>query len=279
MKPHGALNTAVAEASRRARRGDRRRPTADVRRRAADHRHRRLAACTAPRERLGQPVVAEGFPDRGYAPDGSLAKRGTEGAIIHDADAGRRSARSGWRMDGTVEALDGTVDRARPRHALHPRRQPGQRRDRAGDPRRARARGHRHRRLLSAMAPVGQYLRYSTVFDEQANLRVLALAATLDATRPDGVREIYPGYGSVYVEWEDRTLSNERATRVDRRGARSRPRRPRATPAEITVPVSYGGLDTDEVAEQTGLSPERDRRAPRRRRTTASAPARPSASR
>ena len=62
------------------------------------------------------------------------------------------------------------------------------------------------------MAPVGQYLRYSTVFDERANLRVLALAATLDATRPDGVREIYPGYGSVYVEWEDRTLSNERAT-------------------------------------------------------------------
>ena len=40
------------------------------------------------------------------------------------------------------------------------------------------------------MAPVGQYLRYSTVFDERANLRVLALAATLDATRPDGVREI-----------------------------------------------------------------------------------------
>ena len=102
------------------------------------------------------------------------------------------------------------------------------------------------------MAPVGQYLRYSTVFDEQANLRVLALAATLDATRPDGVREIYPGYGSVYVEWEDRALSNERATAwID--AALSADHDDLKPPAEITVPVRYGGLDTDDVAEQTGL--------------------------
>jgi KipI family sensor histidine kinase inhibitor len=105
------------------------------------------------------------------------------------------------------------------------------------------------------MAPVGQYLRYSTVFDEQANLRVLALAATLNATRPDGVREIYPGYGSVYVEWEDRTLSNERATAwID--AALDADHDDLGEPAEITVPVSYGGLDTDEVAEKTGLTPD-----------------------
>jgi KipI family sensor histidine kinase inhibitor len=105
------------------------------------------------------------------------------------------------------------------------------------------------------MAPVGQYLRYSKVFDEQANLRVLALAATLDATRPSGVREIYPGYGSVYVEWEDRTLSNERATAwID--AALEADHDDLKEPADITVPVKYGGLDTDEVAEQTGLSPD-----------------------
>jgi KipI family sensor histidine kinase inhibitor len=103
------------------------------------------------------------------------------------------------------------------------------------------------------MAPVGQYLRYSTVFDEQANLRVLALAATLDATRPAGVREIYPGYGSVYVEWEDRTLSNRRATEwID--AALQAEHDDLKDPAEITVAVRYGGLDTDEVAEATGLS-------------------------
>jgi KipI family sensor histidine kinase inhibitor len=105
------------------------------------------------------------------------------------------------------------------------------------------------------VAPVGQYLRYSTVFDEQANLRVLALAATLNATRPDGVREIYPGYGSVYVEWEDRTLSSEHAQRwID--DALEADHDDLGEPAEITVPVSYGGIDTDDVAEQTGLAPE-----------------------
>ena len=105
------------------------------------------------------------------------------------------------------------------------------------------------------MAPVGQYLRYSTVFDEQANLRVLALAATLDATRPEGVREIYPGYGSVYVEWEDGTLSNQRATEWIDNALRAE-HDDLKDPAEITVPVQYGGLDTDEVAETTGLSRE-----------------------
>jgi KipI family sensor histidine kinase inhibitor len=106
------------------------------------------------------------------------------------------------------------------------------------------------------LAPVGHYLRYSTVFDERANLRVLALAATLDATRPDGVREIYPGYGSVYVEWEDRTLSNERAQRwID--AALSADHDDLKPPKEIAVPVSYGGIDTDDVAGHTGLTPER----------------------
>src|ERR1700742_474143 len=102
------------------------------------------------------------------------------------------------------------------------------------------------------MAPVGQYLRYSTVFDEQANLRVLALAETLDATRPEGVREIYPGYGSVYVEWDDRRLSSERATAWIDEALRAK-HDDLKDPAHTTVPVRYGGLDTDEVAARTGL--------------------------
>ena len=40
------------------------------------------------------------------------------------------------------------------------------------------------------------------------------LAAALNASKPDGVREIYPGFGSVYVEWDDARLSNERAEGV-----------------------------------------------------------------
>ena len=105
------------------------------------------------------------------------------------------------------------------------------------------------------MAPVGQYLRYSTVFDAQANLRVLALAAALSATKPEGVREIYPGYGSVYVEWDDARLSNDQAN-VWIDNALEAPEESLRDPAEITVPVRYGGLDTDEVAEATGLDPD-----------------------
>jgi 5-oxoprolinase (ATP-hydrolysing) subunit A len=106
MKPHGALNTAVAETSdahaeaivQATRDFDPQLPVIAI---AGSNLHR---AC----DRLRQPVVAEGFPDRGYAADGSLAKRGTEGAIIHDAgEAARRAVRMA--KEGTVEALDGTV--------------------------------------------------------------------------------------------------------------------------------------------------------------------------
>jgi UPF0271 protein len=106
MKPHGALNTAVADASdanaeamvQATRDFDPGLPIIAI----AGSRLQQAA------ERLGQPVVAEGFPDRGYAPDGSLAKRGTEGAIIHDPGlAAQRAVRMA--KQGTVEALDGTV--------------------------------------------------------------------------------------------------------------------------------------------------------------------------
>jgi UPF0271 protein len=106
MKPHGALNTAVADASdanaeaivQATRDFDPALPVIAI---AGSRLHRAA-------ERLGQPVVAEGFPDRAYAPDGSLARRGTEGAIVHDPDlAARRAVRMA--TQGTVEALDGTV--------------------------------------------------------------------------------------------------------------------------------------------------------------------------
>jgi UPF0271 protein len=106
MKPHGALNTAVAESSdahaeaivQATRDFDPQLPVIAI----AGSRLQRAA------ERLNQPVVAEGFPDRGYAPDGSLAKRGTDGAIIHDAQhAAARAVRMA--KEGTVEALDGTI--------------------------------------------------------------------------------------------------------------------------------------------------------------------------
>ena len=53
-------------------------------------------------------VAAEGFADRAYAPDGSLASRSFPGAVIHDADeVVRRSLR--MVREGEVVATDGSV--------------------------------------------------------------------------------------------------------------------------------------------------------------------------
>ena len=106
------------------------------------------------------------------------------------------------------------------------------------------------------MAPVGQYLRFATEFDEAANARVLALTAVLRATRRVGVRDIYPGYGSIYVEWEDALLPNDEATAWIDAALRAPPLEA-GEPRELQIPVHYGGLDTEEVSAATGLGPGR----------------------
>jgi len=54
----------------------------------------------------GVPVVAEGFCDRGYLSDGTLAPRSSPGAVIADpADAGRRAV--SLAVDGRVTTVDG----------------------------------------------------------------------------------------------------------------------------------------------------------------------------
>ena len=56
---------------------------------------------------IGHPSVAEAFPERGYAPNGQLARRGTPGAVITDVDeAARRAVRMA--VEGKVDAIDGT---------------------------------------------------------------------------------------------------------------------------------------------------------------------------
>ena len=63
---------------------------------------------------IGHPSVLEAFPERGYAPDGLLARRGTPGAVITDVDeAARRAVRMA--VDGAVAAIDGTTVSLRPR--------------------------------------------------------------------------------------------------------------------------------------------------------------------
>ncbi|KEJ92243.1 LamB/YcsF family protein [Synergistes jonesii] len=62
---------------------------------------------------LGVPFAAEAFADRGYLPDGSLVPRSQPGALIRDVKA---AAARVVRMvvEGTVEAIDGSVIKFRP---------------------------------------------------------------------------------------------------------------------------------------------------------------------
>ena len=60
---------------------------------------------------IGHPTVAEAFPERGYAPGGQLARRGTPGAMITDVDeAARRAVRMA--VEGKVDAIDGRRSRS-----------------------------------------------------------------------------------------------------------------------------------------------------------------------
>ena len=224
VKPHGALNTAVAESSdehaeaivQAVREFDPELPLVAI----AGSRLQRAA------ERLGQPVVAEGFPDRAYAPDGSLAKRGTPGAIIHDADARRRPRRA----DGAARhgrGVDGPSSSSSPaRCASTATTRAASRRRRPSAPRSS-ARASRSK--PSDVAPVGQYLRYSTVFDEQANLRVLALAAALAPPSPTACARSTRATARSTSSGTTRRLSNERATAWIDEALEGRPRRRCAT--------------------------------------------------
>ncbi len=111
VKLHGAFSTHTAEDP----------PVADAVLRAVRdidptlpivvHPHSQLARAAVD---IGHPWISEGFPERGYEADGLLVKRGRPGAVITDVDeAARRAVRMA--LEGTVEAIDGTVVEFRPR--------------------------------------------------------------------------------------------------------------------------------------------------------------------
>lgn len=109
VKPHGALYSAIV-----AHRGQAEAVVAGVRE-AADALGRPLALLGLPGSlalelaaQVGVMPVAEGFADRGYLPDGTLAPRGTEGALLTDPQAAAEQAVR-LALSGEVVALDGTV--------------------------------------------------------------------------------------------------------------------------------------------------------------------------
>ena len=104
VKAHGALYNMAA----------RDRPLADAIARAVAAFDRALILFGLPDSELlrageaaGLPVASEGFADRAYLADGSLAPRSVQGSVIHDAE---RVLERSLRMvsDGEVAAVDGS---------------------------------------------------------------------------------------------------------------------------------------------------------------------------
>lgn len=112
-------------------------------------------------------------------------------------------------------------------------------------------------------------LRWGERIDPDLNRRVHALAAALDAIRPPWLLDLVPAYATLALHLDtatfapvdeplataERWLRAQLATLADDADA------PAATPAArlVEIPVRYGGEhgpDLDEVARDTGLSPE-----------------------
>jgi KipI family sensor histidine kinase inhibitor len=97
----------------------------------------------------------------------------------------------------------------------------------------------------------GRYLRFSSVLDVAANDRVHALAAALEETRPAGIREIYPSFGSVYLEWDDGVVATDAVERLVDAALLAAPAAP--VGRDVAIGVRYDGADLDAVAAASGL--------------------------
>jgi KipI family sensor histidine kinase inhibitor len=97
----------------------------------------------------------------------------------------------------------------------------------------------------------GLYARFATTLDERANAALHACARRLIAAPPSGVRDVYPGLGSVYVEWDDARVARAVVERWLRAALRPQVD-DEDPPAAVTVPVRYDGEDLEAVAAMTG---------------------------
>ena len=234
-------------------------------------------ACSARRSGSASPSSPRASPTAPTRPTARSPSAARPGAIIHDADeAAARAVRMA--LQGTVEALDGTVVELQPGTLCIHGDNPGSVATAQRHPRRARTRRHHDPRVLTWRPSV------NTCATRRSSTSRPTCACSRSRRRwrapsPTACARSTPATARSTSSGTTRTLSNDARERVDRR-ARWRPRdEALRDPAEITVPVRYGGLDTDDVAEATGLDPGARSRSCTPRSSTGSARARPSASR
>jgi KipI family sensor histidine kinase inhibitor len=219
-------------------------------------------------------IAHEGFPDRGYRNDGTLAPRGEPGAVIHDMSEAARRAVS-LATSGRIHSLDGTpleiqvetlcvhgdspdagLRAARVRAALEragvlvaPFAGGGPPRDRLPAGRDARAAVTRVARTRVARTRVARLGDRAAAIEAGGTGLAHPLAAALEAV--DGIEEVVVGIDSVVVATSQpvSTALLGALGRVDARQVREAPRT-----EEVVIPTRFDGADFDEVAQITGLT-------------------------
>jgi KipI family sensor histidine kinase inhibitor len=104
------------------------------------------------------------------------------------------------------------------------------------------------------MARRAIYVRYSLTIDEQANSAARALASALAADPVPGVRELYPGLASTYVEWDPNQVSDRVIDRWLGRALSEPAPREQEAARDLAIPIRYDGADLDDVSRETGLA-------------------------
>ena len=105
------------------------------------------------------------------------------------------------------------------------------------------------------MARRGIYVRYSLTIDEHANRAARALACILASRPVPGLREVYPGLASTYVEWDPDQVSGRVIDRWLRVALSQPPVDEQESTRDLVIPIRYDGADLEDVSRRTGLAP------------------------
>ena len=103
----------------------------------------------------------------------------------------------------------------------------------------------------------GFYVRFGDALEPALNRQIHALTARLLENPLPGVTDLIPGYTTLFVEYDARTLSGARVRAwVEAQRERETGLEQAPEPFTVEIPVVYDGEDLPEIAQRTGLSIE-----------------------
>jgi len=101
----------------------------------------------------------------------------------------------------------------------------------------------------------GLYLSFSEEIDKAANAKVHALAKAIIEADIQGITDVLPGYGNLYIEFNTNLVTQENINEEiqEIQNTQNHSTEPQ-TSRKVKIPVNYNGEDLADVARQTGLS-------------------------